>query len=137
MHTSLGSDSDDEDWENPPPEVLVGKCLIAAKEVSEYYIIKMSRQEKEHIDSNPKGLLCWCSKNHQLFPNLSRVVRCILCIPASSSKSECNFSDAGNMLSDQRNAVSPATVNMMLFMRSNFNLKLKNDITIVTIHYLH
>ena len=43
----------------------------------------------------------------------------VLCIPASSSKSESNFSDAGNMLTKKRSGLKLVTVNDLLFVQSN------------------
>jgi hypothetical protein len=40
-------------------------------------------------------LLWWKLKGAPTFPIMSRVARSVLCIPASSSKLESNFSDAG------------------------------------------
>jgi hypothetical protein len=39
----------------------------------------------------------------------------ILCIPTSSSKSESNFSDAGNTLTNKCSGVKPSTINGLLF----------------------
>jgi hypothetical protein len=46
----------------------------------------------------------------------------VLCIPASGSKSESNFSDAGNTLTKKRSGLKPAIVNDLLFVRSNQDL---------------
>jgi hypothetical protein len=39
----------------------------------------------------------------------------VLCIHVSNSKSESNFSNAGNMLTKKRSGLKPATVNDLLF----------------------
>ena len=46
----------------------------------------------------------------------------VLCIPAPISKSESNFSDARNTLTKKRPRLKPATVNDLLFVRSNQDL---------------
>jgi hypothetical protein len=46
----------------------------------------------------------------------------VLWIPASSSKWESNLSDAGNTLSKKRSGLKLATVNGLLFVRSNQDL---------------
>jgi hypothetical protein len=46
----------------------------------------------------------------------------VLCIPASSSKSESNFSNAGNTLTKKSSELKPTTVNDLLFVRSNQDL---------------
>ncbi|KAE8880653.1 hypothetical protein PF005_g27857 [Phytophthora fragariae] len=39
-------------------------------------------------------------------PNLARVARSVLCIPASSAMSESVFSSAGNVMSKTRSSIS-------------------------------
>ena len=46
----------------------------------------------------------------------------VLCIPASSSKSESNFSDARNTLTKKRSGLKLATVHDLLFVQSNQDL---------------
>ena len=46
----------------------------------------------------------------------------VLCILASNSKSESNFSDAGNTLTKKRSGLKPTTMNDLLFVRSNQDL---------------
>ena len=67
-------------------------------------------------------LLWWKLKGAPTFPIMSRVARSVLCIPASSSKSESNFSDAGNMITKNRSRLKPSIVNDLLFVRSNQDL---------------
>jgi hypothetical protein len=43
----------------------------------------------------------------------------VLCILASNSKSESNFSDARNTLTKKRFGLKPTTMNDLLFVRSN------------------
>jgi hypothetical protein len=45
-----------------------------------------------------------------------------LCIPASNSKSESNFSDARNTLTKKRSGLKPTTMNDFLFVQSNQDL---------------
>jgi hypothetical protein len=46
----------------------------------------------------------------------------VVYIPASNSKLESNFSDAGNTLTKKRSRLKPTTVNNLLFVRSNQDL---------------
>ena len=55
--------------------------------------------------------LCFCFSHPTLNP-----------IPASNSKSESNFSDAGNMLTKKRCRLKPMIVNDFFFVRSNQDL---------------
>ena len=60
-------------------------------------------------------ILWWKLKGAPTFPIMSHVARSVLCIPASSSKSESNFSDAGNTLTKKRSGLKPTIVNDLLF----------------------
>jgi hypothetical protein len=67
-------------------------------------------------------------------------VRCywasVLCIPASSSKSESNFSDAGNTLTKRRSWLKPTTKNDLLLVRSNQDLVYVGNTHYIT-HFLN
>ncbi|KAI9918471.1 hypothetical protein PsorP6_011326 [Peronosclerospora sorghi] len=52
------------------------------------------------------------------FLNLARVVRSVLAVPASSAKSECNFSDAGSTVTKKRNRLDPHKQDDLMFLRS-------------------
>ena len=69
------------------------------------------------------SILLWCKlKGAPTFPIISRVARLVLCIPASNSKSESNFLDAGNTLTKKRSELKPTIVNNLLCVQSNQNL---------------
>lgn len=53
------------------------------------------------------------------YPTLQLVARSIFAIPASSAKSEMNFSAAGNILTEKRTSLDPEKVNDMLVIKSN------------------
>jgi hypothetical protein len=121
MATTLASSSDeDEDEEHSPPQI--DATLKAARELSDYFTLKLTKAVKADLESAPGRLLAWWSTHSESFPSLTLVARSILCIPASSSKSECNFSDAGNTLTAKRNGLKPSTLDTLLFMRSNIDL---------------
>jgi hypothetical protein len=67
-------------------------------------------------------LLWWKLKGAPTFPIMSHVARLVLCIHASSSKSESNFSDVGITLTKKRSTLKPTTMNDLLFVRSNQDL---------------
>uniref|UniRef100_H2ZW59 BED-type domain-containing protein n=1 Tax=Latimeria chalumnae TaxID=7897 RepID=H2ZW59_LATCH len=52
------------------------------------------------------------------FPQLSRLARMVLCIPASSATSKHNFSSAGRVIESRRNRLNPETVGSTLFLHS-------------------
>ena len=69
-------------------------------------------------------LLCWKLLGWSLFPVKARAAHSILFVPASSSsssKSGCNFSDACNTFTKQRNRLEPSFVNDLFFLRSNID----------------
>jgi hypothetical protein len=47
-------------------------------------------------------------------------------IPATNLSSERNFSFAGLTLTDKRSTINPKNVDKLLFMRSNFDVILRN-----------
>ena len=67
-------------------------------------------------------LLWWKLKGAPTFPIMSRVAHSVLCIPASNSKSESNFTDARNTLTKKHSGLKPAIMNDLLFVRSNQDL---------------
>ncbi|BBN19838.1 hypothetical protein Mp_8g14090 [Marchantia polymorpha subsp. ruderalis] len=64
------------------------------------------------------GVLFWWKIHQNEFLVLSRLVRSMLAIPASSAKSESNFSDAGNTMSKKRNLLHPFKLDDLMFLRS-------------------
>ncbi|KAH9544754.1 hypothetical protein CY35_12G011900 [Sphagnum magellanicum] len=101
-----------------------------------YRMFKASKNDKEVLlqpdtrkrareDGDVKhdvGLLPWWRVKSDKFPILARAIRAILCIPASSSMSECTFSSADNTRSNKRSRLHPSTLNALLFLRSNQDL---------------
>lgn len=60
-------------------------------------------------ESNP---LTWWKVHEVNFPNISRLVKKYLCIPATSTPSERVFSVAGNVVTSQMSLLKPATMNI-------------------------
>lgn len=84
-----------------------------------YLAYKLTQQDKVILETH--GLLSWWhSKTSKKdgWPTIAQVVRDVLCEPASSSKSECNFSESGNTVTNKRNLIHPAKVNDLMFLRS-------------------
>lgn len=67
-------------------------------------------------------ILLWWKNNKFNFPLLSQVARSILCIPASSSKPESDFSVAGFIKSPRRANLAPENLDDMLVAMSNMDL---------------
>jgi hypothetical protein len=88
--------------------------------------IELQKYSSLSLDKKDLKSFCvlnWWKTSSEAFPVLSQMARSVLCIPASSSKDECNFSDAGNTLSEKRNRLNPTKVDDILFLRSNHDLQ--------------
>ena len=66
----------------------------------------------------PLQLLEYWKIQQKLYPNLARVGRIVLAIPASSATSERCFSDAGFTINIRRSSLDPDNLNKLLFIRS-------------------
>jgi hypothetical protein len=140
VHAGPSQDDNDEESEDDvePAEESQLEAHID-QELAKYRMFKASKSDKEVLlqpntwkrareDGDVKrdvGMLPWWRVKSDKFPILTRAVRAILCIPASSSMSECTFSSAGNTHSNKRNGLHPSTLNALLFLRSNQDLDRK------------
>jgi hypothetical protein len=77
---------------------------------------KLFRSDKEIDSFDP---LLWWKDRQSKYPILSRLVRRILCIQATSAPSERIFSAAGQLLSKRRMRLAPSTVMQLLFLYCN------------------
>ena len=62
----------------------------------------------------------WWKVNEARFPNISKLAKCMLCVPATSTAAERVFSAAGTTISKKRNCLKPENVNKILFLNKNF-----------------
>ncbi len=134
VHAGLSRDDSDKELEDDaePAEESQLKARID-QELVEYRLFKASKSDKEVLlqpDTREKaredgdvkhdvGLLPWWRVKSDKFLILACTVRAILCIPASSSMSECTFSSAGNTRSNKHSGLHPSTLNALLFLHSN------------------
>ena len=77
--------------------------------------LKYIATEFPEVDSN---LYVFWEKNCKLFPNLSRVAKKLLSIPASSAENERCFSHLRRQLSDERESLGANTINALFISRS-------------------
>ena len=63
------------------------------------------------------NILHWWRDHEKVLPHLAKVVRKVLTIPVSSSKSERVFSTAGNFVSKKRNRLAPKKVEELLLIK--------------------
>ena len=83
-------------------------------EVKHYQTITMTKEQKE--DTN---ILKWWKCNRGLFPNLFKLVKVYLHIPATSVPSERIFSLAGYIVRSRRSNILPDKVNKYIFLKKN------------------
>ena len=72
-------------------------------------------------DLNACPLIFWMS-NRSSFPKMSNIALWLLSAPATNIASERSFSAIGNVITPHRNRLSPATVDKLLFVRSNLDM---------------
>ena len=72
-------------------------------------------------DLNMNPLTFW-KLNMISYPRLSKIALWLLSAPATNNSSERSFSAAGNLITDTRNRLKPATVSDTLNVRSNYDL---------------
>jgi len=68
------------------------------------------------------------TQNKVNYPRLSIIANKLFCIPATNLSSERNFNYAGLTLTDRRSSLDPDNVDKLLFVRSNYDLIVKNDV---------
>ena len=68
------------------------------------------------------SILKWWKKNSNVFPQLSKLAKILLAIPAISAPSEWSFSASGSVVTAKRSRISPLRVKKVLFIHDNFNL---------------
>ena len=66
-------------------------------------------------------------ENRALLPQLFKVARRVLCVPASSSASERVFSTGGRLLEKQRTNLTPDSTDSLLFLHSNMETSASDD----------
>ena len=108
----------------PCPQVLGGHghgcdIIVHTRSLSEIIAtVSLALQVNRDTTAKFNILLWWKLKRASTFPIMLRVARSVMCIPASNSKSESNFSDA----TKKHSGLKPTTMNDLLFVRSNQNL---------------
>ena len=65
---------------------------------------------------------CW-KINRFKYPNLIKLVKKYLCIPATSTESERTFSNLNNLLTKKRLCMKGETVNAQLFLKDKLQKK--------------
>ena len=55
-------------------------------------------------------ILQWWSENERAYPLLAAMARCFLAVPATSAPSECAFSQARHLVTDERHSLGTETI---------------------------
>ena len=90
------------------------------KEDIEYEVKVYNKFKVNGVKDKSFDILKWWKDNSTMFPNLSIMVKQYLCVPASSTSSERSFSIAGNIVTERRNRLLPENVEMLTFLKINF-----------------
>ena len=70
------------------------------------------------VAGKPSDALKWWRAEAPNYPNLARLTRRVLCVPATSAPSERLFSVAGLTVSKKRSRLSDNAVTLLVFLRS-------------------
>jgi hypothetical protein len=70
-----------------------------------------------------KDVLSWWGIHQSEFPNIAKLARKYLSIPASSAPSERICSSAGNVINEKRTNLSCENADVLIFLHDNLNKK--------------
>ena len=65
------------------------------------------------------NILEWWKLNESRFPNIAKLAKAVLCIPATSAPSKRLFSAAGHIVNKRRTCLKPENVDVILFLNKN------------------
>ena len=99
--------------------VTVSSQRTSLSEIEKYQVMFVTESDK---DDSP--IVFW-QRNSHLFPNLSVIAIKLLSIPATSVKSEQNFSAAGHMMNDKRANLGSDVLDALLYLKSNHSMLIK------------
>ncbi|XP_077094330.1 E3 SUMO-protein ligase ZBED1-like [Siphateles boraxobius] len=86
------------------------------KEEVHAYIAK----ESTSLESDP---LDWWRSNETIFPNLAKLAKCYLAVPATSVPSERVFSKAGDIVIATRSTLTSESVDILVFLKKNLKIQ--------------
>ena len=128
--SSQSSDSADTPAPSPPAtkrkktafDILLGEEEETADNTIEDELAQYFTDKVAAHDCHP---LRWWEQNEFRFPNLAKVARSILCIPATSTSSERLFSTAGLTVTKLRNCLKPEKVDAPIFLKNSQYLSMQ------------
>ena len=76
---------------------------------------------KDEVGSYLKGKVCarktnvleWWKLNESWFPNIAKLAKAVICVPATTTPSERFFSAAGNIVNKRRTCLNPENVDVI------------------------
>jgi len=124
------SDGSDDEIHSQDQLPQLEKSAVIDREVDEY------RTREKQIDMfdtwNPEQKtgtysdpLAWWKEHEKIYPNLSKLARRVLAIPATSAPSERLFSVAGLTISNSRASLLPENAEAVIFLHDNWG-KIEN-----------
>lgn len=84
--------------------------------------MEWSRYRREETIDVKECPFKWWKEKEAKYPNISRMAKQFLCIPATSAESERSFSTAGNVVTAKRSSLKPSNVNTLVFLNHNRGL---------------
>lgn len=108
----LGSSSDSNSSDEDDDDEKINQEV--QREVLQYF--------GEHPLSKKEDPLSWWRANAARYPNLAKLAKSFLSIPATSTPSERLFSAAGNIATKRRASLTSDHVNMLTFLHCNHHL---------------
>ena len=73
----------------------------------------------EKVCARKTNVLEWWKLNESRFPNIAKLAKAVMCIPATSAPSERLFSAAGHIVNKRRTCLKPENVDVILFLNKN------------------
>lgn len=90
--------------------------LLKFQQEVDLYLSDEVKKEDLYVQSSTLG---WWAEKERLYPNLARLAKKYLAIPASSVPSERIWSLAGNIVTKKRASIKSENLNMMIFLNHN------------------
>ena len=95
-----------------PTTSLLSELDIYKNEISLRFIDKISKKRNNPLE--------WWKVNACRFPNIAKLARAVLSIPATSAPSERVFSTAGRTISKERASMLPEHADDLVFLHDNY-----------------
>ena len=104
------------------PQTNMELEIEVQREIQMYknYVLAQRESLANQVKNKTWDLPNWWKYHALQFKYLSETVKAILCTPASSTNCERCFSTCTNLITKQRNRLTPDTVEKVTFLKDNF-----------------